>query len=111
MKSFDDLELDRDDSLDDWFRWYFHPRKFLLDNALHVAIGFAVLLPIALAADFPRWSGGLAAAFGAIPREVKQWPPRRMPVFGRAWFDPVVDVAFFGVGGIAAAFVPSLLGR
>jgi len=109
MKSFDDLELDRDDSLGDWFRWYFHPRKFWVDQAAHAAVGFAAAVSVALTGEAAWWAFLIVGAGAGIPREVQQWPPRRMPVLGRAWFDPPLDVACFALGGLAAWFVPRVL--
>ena len=107
--SYADLKENRDISMRDWWKWYFSPRKFWLDNGLHIGIGFVVLLPVALVAGsaFPWWAGALSSALASIPREVGQWPPRRIPstFFRRAYWDPFVDVIFFGVGGALASLI------
>ena len=105
LKDFAALEARRLDSLVDFLRWYFHPAKFWLDQGAHVAVGLVAVAPVALYCAIPVWAGAATAALGALPRERDQWPPRRMPVLGRAWFDPVLDVAFFAAGGALAASV------
>lgn len=100
--SYTELRDARLRSVQDWFKWYFHWRKFWLDNFAHALIGFVVVAPIAwvMTEAVPMWAAFCAALLGAIPREWDQWPPPRMPILGRAWFDTFIDLAFFGLGGV-----------
>ena len=103
---WDIAKYKRNDSMKDFFIWYFHPQKFWLDNGLHLAWAFASLLMIALVADFAWWHGAIAGLVFGLPREIKQWPPREMPNGIPAYFDPALDLLFFGVGGALVSLVP-----
>lgn len=73
--------------------------KQIGDQFLHVAWAAAALAPVLL---WPTWWGGALSGLAfALPRElVDQWPINR-------WWDTVLDLAFFGIGGAAVVLLLS----
>lgn len=72
----------------------------IADQLLHAAWGFGVIAVFWAVSGRPRMGpmallGGAVAAIGmALPRElVDQWPINR-------WWDTVLDLCLFGIGGM-----------